>query len=75
MIGQTCMQGLLHWRRSEPQGNVFNHARRCITCGLPREGLETRADTVPVGNWERDWQEHVRIWGSQLGLSSKEDRV
>ena len=22
-------------------------------------------------NWERDWQEHVKKWGFQLGLSSK----
>ena len=24
-----------------------------------------------ASNWERDWQEHVRNWGFQLGLSSK----
>ena len=24
-----------------------------------------------ASSWERDWQEHVRNWGFQLGLSSK----
>ena len=24
-----------------------------------------------VSNWERDWQEHVKSWGFQLGLRSK----
>ena len=24
-----------------------------------------------ASNWERDWQEHVKSWGLQLGLSSK----
>ena len=24
-----------------------------------------------ASNWERDWQEHVKSWGFQLGLSSK----
>ena len=34
-----------------------------------------------ASNWELDWQEHVKNWGFQLGLSSKnlfhqkEDRV
>ena len=89
------------------KNDVFNHAHRCVTCVLPREDPETRADTATSGgqnghqrwesrtdeeehvygtrdsasNWERDWQEHVRNWGFQLGLSSKnlfhhkEDRV
>ena len=26
---------------------------------------------VAASNWERDWQEHVKNWGSQLELSSK----
>ena len=76
--------------------NVFNHAHRCVTCVLPREGPETRADTATRGGqsghrrWEYwiDEEEHVRNeqrsqqlgarlarhvknWGFQLGLSSK----
>ena len=82
--------------RSEPQGNVFNHAHRRVTCVLPREGPETVLIRLPVedrmgtdagkvglmkksmygtrdaaSNWERDWQEHDKNWGFQLGLSSK----
>ena len=33
--------------RSEQQGNVFNHAYGCVTCVVPCEGPQTRADT----NW------------------------
>ena len=60
--------------RSEPQENVFNHAHRRVTCVLPREGPETRADTATSGRqdghrrWESwtDEEEHVRR-GQQSG--------
>ena len=62
MIGQICMQGLgaesNNIDRSDPQGKVFNHAHRCVTCVVPREGPETPADTVSSGgqNGHRRWE-------------------
>ena len=47
--------------------------------GLMKKSMYGTRDAA--SNWERDWQEHVRNWGFQLGLSSKnlfhhkEDRV
>ena len=37
--------------------------------GLMKKSMYGRRDAA--SNWERDWQEHVRNWGFQLGLSSK----
>ena len=68
--------------RSEPQGNVFNRAHRRVTCVLPREGPEARADTSTSGgqNGHRRWEsrtdeeEHVRNEGrgQQLGRARQE---
>ena len=47
--------------------------------GLMKKSMCGTSDAA--SNWERDWQEHVRNWGFQLGFSSKnlfhhkEDRV
>ena len=49
MIGEArrCTNSI---DRSEPpQGNVFNHAHRRVTCVVPREGPETRVDTSNSG--------------------------
>ena len=55
----------------------FNHAHRCVTCVLPREGPQTSADTTTSGGqkvhrrWESgiDEEEHARNEGrcQQLG--------
>ena len=37
--------------------------------GLMKRSMYGTRDAA--SNWERDWQEHVRNWGFQLGLSSK----
>ena len=37
--------------------------------GLMKKSMYGTRDAA--SNWERDWQEHVRNWGFQLGLSSK----
>ena len=37
--------------------------------GLMKKSMYATRDAA--SNWERDWQEHVRNWGFQLGLSSK----
>ena len=65
--------------RSEQQRNVFNHAHRCVTCVLPREGPETRADTATRGgqNGHRRWEgrtdeeEHVRNEGRSQQLGAR----
>ena len=38
--------------------------------GLMKKSMYGTRDAA--SNWERDWQEHVRNWGFQLGLSSKD---
>ena len=49
------------------------------TVGLVKKSMRGTRDAA--SNWERDWQEHVKNWGFQLGLRSKnlfhhkEDRV
>ena len=37
--------------------------------GLLKKSMYGTRDAA--SNWERDWQEHVKSWGFQLGLSSK----
>ena len=37
--------------------------------GLMKKNMHGTRDAV--SNWEQVWQEHVRIWGFQLGLNSK----
>ena len=37
--------------------------------GLMKKSMYGTMDAASI--WERDWQEHVRHWGFQLGLSSK----
>ena len=37
--------------------------------GLMKKSMYGTRDAA--SNWERDWQEHVKKWGFQLGLSSK----
>ena len=37
--------------------------------GLMKKSMYGTRDAT--SNWERDWQEHVRNWGFQLGLSSQ----
>ena len=37
--------------------------------GLMKKSMHGTRDAV--SNWERVWQEHVRNWGFQLGLNSK----
>ena len=37
--------------------------------GLMKKSMYGRRHAA--SNWERDWQEHVKNWGFQLGLSSK----
>ena len=37
--------------------------------GLMKKSMHGTRDAA--SNWERNWQEHVRNWGFQLGLSSK----
>ena len=37
--------------------------------GLMKKSMYGTRDAA--SNWERDWQEHVKNWGFQLGLSSK----
>ena len=37
--------------------------------GLMKKSMYGARDAA--SNWERDWQEHVRNWGFQLGLNSK----
>ena len=37
--------------------------------GLMKKNMYGTRDAA--SNWERDWQEHVRNWGFQLGLRSK----
>ena len=37
--------------------------------GLMKKSMYGTMDAA--SNWERDWQEHVKKWGFQLGLSSK----
>ena len=37
--------------------------------GLMKKSTHGTRDAA--SNWERDWQEHVKNWGFQLGLSSK----
>ena len=36
---------------------------------MKKSSMSGTRDTA--SNWERDWQEHVKNWGFQLGLSSK----
>ena len=36
--------------------------------GLMKKNMYGTRDAA--SNWERDWQEHVKKWGFQLGLSS-----
>ena len=46
--------------------------RKCTDAGkvgLMKKSMHGTRDAA--SNWERDWQEHVRNWGFQLGLSSK----
>ena len=52
-------------------------AQRLVLIPLPVED-RVGADAGKIGlmnknmyNWERDWQEHVKSWSFQLGLSSK----
>ena len=37
--------------------------------GLMKKSMYGTRDAA--SNWERDWQEHVKTWGFQQGLSSK----
>ena len=37
--------------------------------GLMKKSMYGTRDAA--SNWKRDWQEHVRSWGFELGLSSK----
>ena len=86
MIDQTCMQDSSiggaashNIDCSEPQGNVFNHVHRCVTCVLPREVPETHADTATSGgqNGHRRWEsrtdeeEHVRNEGGSQQLGTR----
>ena len=45
-----------------------NRCRRSEV-GLMKKNVYGTRDAA--SNWERDWQEHVKSWGPQLGLSSK----
>ena len=40
-----------------------------VKIGLMKKSMYGTRDAA--SNWERDWQEHVKKWGFQLGLSSK----
>ena len=37
--------------------------------GLMKESMYGTRDAA--SNWERDWQENIKKWGFQLGVSSK----
>ena len=37
--------------------------------GLLKNSMRGRRDAA--SKWERDWQEHIKSWWNQLGLSSK----
>ena len=67
-----------------PRAYFHAEAQRAVLIRLPVEDrMGTNAGKVGLmkksmygtrdaaSNWERDWQKHVKNWGFQLGLSSK----